>query len=148
MRKFKLNLFAIAILAFILCASLSFAQTWYTANQSTVEWDRVTTLSNGDPLGAGEVVKYRVYLKNAVNGGTPAVVSPAGDVATNSFTVTLNTEGSYFVGVSAVRYDSTDTVLGESSIAWSDDPTVCANSEDFGIRYYFLPANPGGLRRQ
>jgi hypothetical protein len=145
--KKKLAL-TITVIAIIFLATLSHAQTWYTANQSTLGWDSVTTVSNGDPLPVGDVLKYRVYRKNAVTGGTPTVVSPAGDIVVNEFTITLDTEGSYFVGVSAVRYDSSGAEIGESSLAWSDDPIYCANGEDFGIRYYFLPGNPVGLRRR
>ena len=143
----KFNFIIVAIIGIIFCASLGFAQTWYMANQSTVAWDNVSTLSGGDPVPAGDVIKYRVYLKDAIS-GNPTVVSPSGDIAANEFVITLDTEGSYFVGVSAVRYDSSGVEIGESVIAWSDDPAVCNNNVDFGIRYYFLPSNPVALHRQ
>jgi len=124
------------------------AQTWHTANQSTVAWDAVTTNTNGDPIPEGETVKYDVYLSNALTDLDKAnPVKVADSIVETRYTVTLNTEGHYFVGVQAERWQS-DTLIEASTISWSDNPLVAQDGVDFGIRYYLPPARPTGLRRQ
>ena len=112
----------------------AWGQTWHTANQATVAWDAVTTLTNDDPVPEGDIVKYKVWLKNAVTGGEPVDLA---EVAELEYTITLNTEGRYFVGVSALRYSSEDILLNESIICWSD-VIECTAEGPFGIQY-FLP---------
>jgi hypothetical protein len=38
------------IIAVLIFAAPAMAQTWHTANQVTLAWDAVTTLSSGDPV--------------------------------------------------------------------------------------------------
>lgn len=141
MKKF---IFALLV-SLMLAVSPVYAQTWHTANQSTVAWDAVTTLSNGSTIPLTDVVKYKIYLKNAVTGGEPVLLD---EVTVLEYVITLNTEGSYFIGVSALRYLSDGTLVNESVVAWSDMPEFCANSETFGVRYFISLSAPGGLRHQ
>ena len=131
---------------FILVFSVGvvYGQTWHTANQATVAWDAVTTLSNGDPVPAGDIVRYKVWLKNAVTGGEPVEL---GEVAELEYTITLNTEGKYFVGVSALRYTSENILISKSTICWSDMVACTAEAEGpFGIQYFLSLKDPVNIR--
>ena len=143
------KLLAIGLVLALLFPLQALAQTWHTANQTTVGWGAVTTLSDGTDIPSGDVVKYQVYLANAKTDPNKANPTLVGEVETLQETITLNVEGNYFVGVKARRYivnpDSSQELVGEASISWSDDPTYAANGEDFGLRYFLPPAAAGGL---
>lgn len=136
---------------------LVFAQTFHTMNQATVGWDAVTTNEDGTPLGENDVVKYRMYISNAVTDpdkANPAEITPDSDgdgtldpISDTQFTVTLNVEGKFFFGVKAERYVDGNFV-GDSIISWSDNPAIVANGETFGLQYFLPPAKPGGLSIQ
>lgn len=141
MKKKLLVLFILPVL-FLLITGL----TWKTANQVTVGWDAVTENSNGDPIDPAltEIV-YNVYLQNSITGGDPVQVATA--ISATEETITLNAEGSFYVGISSQRkLVDTGELLEESTISWSNDPTVCQNGEDFGIRYFLPSAAPINLR--
>jgi hypothetical protein len=130
---------SIAIVILLLVVGVAFAQTWHTANQATVEWDAVDILDNGDPLPATDVIEYVVYLANAITDPDKNNPSEIATVTDTSQLITLNVEGSYFVGVKAIRKDSLGEVLGESEVAWSDLPQYCQNGETFGLRFFQPP---------
>lgn len=135
----------IPFLVVFLVAGVALAQTWHTANQATVAWDAVL-LDNGDPIPPTDTIEYVVYLSNAIT--DPDKNNPV-EVATTTNTeqlITLNVEGSYFVGVKAVRKIADGTNVGESVVAWSDDPQYVQNGETFGLRYFLPPAAPNQLR--
>lgn len=130
----------------LLMAGIAFAQTWHTANQATVEWDAVTTINGGDPLPAGDTIEYTVYLANAIT--DPDKNNPA-EIATITGTsqlITLNVEGSYFVGVKAIRKIADGTNVGESVVAWSDDPQYVLAGETFGLRFFHPPDATKNMR--
>ena len=112
---------------------------WKTANQATVQWDAVTTLSDGNPVPSDNSVKYRVYLANAVT--DPDKTNPSllttNPISALEYIITLNTEGKYYIGVSAVRYDSTGAEIAdtESDINWSDTNGE-STPNPFGLVYY------------
>lgn len=136
MRKYLVS----TLLAILLIAGVAFAQTWHTANQATVEWDAVT-------VPAGSTVEYVVYLANAVTDPNKTNPSEVATLTSTSQLITLNVEGSYFVGVKSRRLlDSDSSNVGESDISWSDDPTRVQNGETFGLRYFIPPDAPGNLR--
>ena len=134
----------IAIL--LIFTGIAFAQQWYTANQATVEWDAVTTLDNGDPLPPTDIMEYVVYLANAITDPNKDNPSEIATTTSTSQLITLNVEGSFFVGVKAVRKIADGTVVGESEVAWSDDPQFVQGGETFGLRYFLPPAAPGNMR--
>lgn len=143
MKRFLIVLFLIFSLVI---GGIALAQTWHTANQATVEWDAVTTIDNGDPLPPTDTIEYVVYLANAItdpNKDNPAEI--ARTTNTNQL-ITLNVEGQYFVGVKAIRKIADGTEVGESVVAWSDDPQYVQNGETFGLRYFLPPSAPGNLR--
>lgn len=134
------------LMILLLISGIALAQTWHTANQATVAWDAVTTIDNGDPLPATDTIEYVVFLSNAItdpNKDNPVEVATTTDLEQ---LITLNVEGSYFVGVKAVRKIADGTNVGESAVAWSDDPQYVLNGETFGLRYFLPPAAPGNLR--
>lgn len=122
---------------------LVLAQTWWTANQKTMEWDAVTTLTDGSPLPAGSTIKYICYIKTVSN-STPVQVG-ASDIP--RFTYTFTVEDKYFLGVKSQRLIS-GAVVTESPISWSNDPLYAQGGTIFGVSFYYLPASPGGLRAQ
>ncbi len=136
---------ALVVLAMFV-GGIALAQTWHTANQATVEWDAVTVLDNGDPLPTTDTVEYVVYLANAITDPDKNNPTEIATIPDTSHLITLNVEGSYFVGVKAVRKISDGTVVGESEVAWSDLPQYCLNGETFGLRYFRPPAAPVNMR--
>jgi len=120
-------------------------QNWHTANQVTLGWDAVSEMVDGTPIGATDKVKYKVYIKNALTGGEPVEL---GEVEVLEYLITLNTEGSYFLGVKSLRYSSEDTLLSESIICWSDVAECAEGEEPFGVRYWLPPKSVSGLKLQ
>lgn len=139
------NAIFITMILLIFCASAS-AIDWKTTNQATVAWNAVETLIDGSPLPAGSIIKYEVYLANATTDPQKTnpvkLTDPA--ISELEYTLTLNSEGKYFVGVCAVRFDG-EIEVGRSEINWSD-----INGEQtpnpFGLIHYFSPAIPTNLR--
>ncbi len=139
MKKYFVVATAVMLLVF---GTIALGQDWYTANQVTLQWEAVTTTEDGTELPATDKVKYKVFIKNAITGGTEVEL---GEVEAVEYTITLNTEGSYFLGVRALRYSSGDVLLSESIICWSDIAECAAEGKPFGVRYWLPPASVGGL---
>lgn len=138
----KIFLIIMGILFFF--SGIAWGQTWHTADQVTVLWDAVTHLINEDPIPVGDIVKYKVWLKNAVTGGDPVEL---GEITELEYTITLNTEGKYFVGVSALRYSNENTLLNKSVVCWSDT-IECTAEGPFGIQYFLPLKSPHDLRKK
>lgn len=130
----------------IVCVNGADALQWHTANQTTIQWDAVTELSNGSPIPAGNEIRYNVYMANAITdaGKESAVLITPEPIIETQYVVTLGVEGKYLVGVSAVRLDNGE-IVDESAINWSD-----TNGEytpnPFGLRYYIPIPMPKNLR--
>jgi len=137
---------SIAVVILLLIVGVAFAQTWHTANQATVAWDAVTTLGDGSPLPAGDTMEYVVYLSNAITDPNKDNPTEVTTVTATSHLITLNVEGSFFVCVKAVRKLADTTVVGESEVAWSDDPQYVQAGETFGLRYFLPPAAIKNMR--
>lgn len=129
----------------LLFAAVATAVEWRVTNQATVSWDPVMTLENGDPLPATDSIKYKVYLSNAAT--DPGKTNPVllGETDQTQYTLTLNTEGKFIVGVTAVRYNESAEEVGESEINWSD-VNGAATPNPFGLLFYHPPASPVNLR--
>jgi len=121
--------------------TLAGAQTWHPANQATVGWDQVTTMDNGQPLPAGDVVKYTVYLTQDMSKVTYDIV--AEDIEVTQQILTFTSEGRYLWGASASRWVDGELV-GMSAISWSDDPE--AAEVPFGFVRFGAPADVRGLK--
>lgn len=136
---------AASLIMLLVFAQAGICVEWRSTNQATVAWDAVTTLNDGSALPAGDYIAYRVYLANSVT--DPEKSNPAllGETDQLQYTVTLNVEGKYYVGVQAVRYDATDTEIETSIINWSDvNGDMTPNP--FGLVHYLPPAAPLNLR--
>lgn len=141
MKKIKSMLVLLVVLLFS-ASYVSADVNWHLANQTTVGWDAVTTLSDGTPVPA-EQISYKVYIAKLADKSDKVVAGDA--VVNNQYTITLNSEGKWYVGVSTVRTVN-GVVIESSRIAWSDVPTDCENGETFGIMLYLGPANVTKLR--
>lgn len=136
---------ALILITALFYAQAAFCVEWRSTNQATVAWDAVTTLADGSALPAGHYVHYRIYLANAMTDPDKTVPAILGETAELQYTMTLNTEGKYYVGVQTVRYDETDAEITVSDINWSD-----VNGEytpnPFGLVHYLAPEAPKNLR--
>lgn len=115
---------------------------WHLANQTTVGWDAVTTLSDGTVVPPAQV-SYKVFLAKLIDKTDMSEVGTA--IVNQEFTVTLTSEGKWYVGIRAVRTVD-NVVITSSNISWSDDPIACQDGNTFGIMLYMGPANVTGLR--
>lgn len=145
MKKRMMRVLAMGMLLVFAATTNLYAMTWYTANQSSVAWDAVTTLSDGSTVPATDIVEYVIYLSNIVTDPDKTNPTEAWCGTDLTATITLNTEGQFLVGIKAVRKLADGTAVSESSRVWSDDPVVVKDGETFGIRYFLSPMAPGGL---
>lgn len=120
------------------------ALTWHTANQATIGWAPVLSLTDGTLLPSGTVVEYEVFSALLID---KSDMVSMGRTADYTKAITLTREGGNFIGVKAIRMSGEDAV-SESSISWSDNSAVCANGEDFGIQFYLIPAFPMGIYKE
>lgn len=135
------KVFAVLAFALVVMVGVAMAAEWHVANQTTIAWDAVTTSADGTvTFGAGEIT-YNVYLANAVTDPTKQNPSKIGNVSATEYTITLNTEGKFVPGVSAVRTVGAD-VIGESGITWLDDYP----DNPPGIVFYKIAPKPAGVR--
>ena len=141
----KLKTLVITAILILFLTPYAGSLEWQTANQITIGWDAVTTLPDGDPLPVGNTIKYNVYLVNSVTDPdkTNPVLLNSEPISELRYTMTLNTEGKFFVGVTAVRYDGAELV-GESTTNYSDINGVMTPNP-FGVRYYVIPNPPANL---
>jgi hypothetical protein len=130
------------IVAFLIVALAAIGQTIVDANAVQIAWDAVTTLDNGDPIPAGDIIAYEILV--APSGDKGAAISQ-GEVTNTQTTVQLATEGVFVIGVRTIRV--VNGTRYESPINWSDVNGV--NTPDpFLVRLYRPPAVPAGLRVQ
>lgn len=138
------KLFTIVILS-ILVMLVSFpamAVDFITANQTSIAWNPVTKSDDGKVTFAAGEITYSVYIANAITDPNKENPSKVRTIPETQTTLTLNTEGKYFVGISSVRTVA-GNLIGESAIAWSDEVTPA-----FGIQFFVIPGPPSGLRPQ
>jgi hypothetical protein len=150
-RNFCAKFIGILLLTFFLAPAMAvFGQTWHTMNQATIEWDPVTTI-DGSPLPTGDIIKYRVWLANAVTDPEKSNPTQVGGVDGPIYTITLNVEGKYYVGVQAVRYTPNGgggyEEIASSGICWADN-AECSEPTDgpFALRYFVAPDSPKNMR--
>ena len=119
------------------------AQTYYNTNQGTFGWDAPTKLMDGSNIPPGSTIKYQCWRRLV-----PATVGEkvGAELTPTQYTVSFTSEGSYFVGVEALRYVGVDLV-SRSAIAWSDVAANCQGGVTFGFRYWLALMQPGGQRQ-
>jgi hypothetical protein len=126
----------IGFIVTLLVASAAWAQVWHTTNQATVKWDPVTELSDGTPLPAGDVIKYDIYMVNAVTDpGKANPVKVAENIEATQHTLTLGVEGRFLLGITAKRVVDNE-VVAESEVGWTDDPEIVADGIIWGLRHF------------
>ncbi len=135
----------ITISPFLMMGAQASAFDWHTANQITVAWEAVTTKTDGTPLAADDTVEYVVYLANAISDPDKANPTQVWRGAATEAVITLGVEGEFLAGVKAIRKIADGTEVGESVIAWSDEP-LYTNDKTFGLRYFLPPAAIQGLK--
>lgn len=131
----------------ILLAAPAFGQVTMWINvldgTPTLHWDAVTTTIDNTTIPATEVVKYEVFLANAIT--DPGKTNPA-RITTNPITtleMSINlgsTEGKFLPGVRSVRTLNGE-VLSYSTISWSDNVEV-VDGDPFGLMLYISPKGP------
>ena len=138
--KKLIELLIVLAFSIFLIVNVAGAVEWHTANQITVEWDAVTTVT------APDVLKYGVYTRMLPN-AEPVLLN---EQDTTAVTITFEAEGKYIIGVSTIRYVNQGTPEEqrlESEINWSD--TNGENTPNpFGSSYYITPVGPKNLRIQ
>lgn len=130
-----------------------FGQTWHVANQKTIAWDAVQLMNGDQIIPAGDMMSYEVYTvlytdlkENAVLNTTTDPVEVTAQLSEITAIVTIANEGKYFVGVRTIRIPQGETeVIKSENIAWSDNPMACKAGETFGLKFYFLPNDAGGI---
>ncbi len=126
------------VLFILLACSVAHAQTWFTANQVTVAWDAVAKVQPTD------AIKYQVYLRIGTTGDGAAYGTETEAIQQ---TITFSAEGSWFIGVKALRYVQGEaTPIPSATISWSNEGED-TNNNPFGVRYLVAPASVGGIRR-
>jgi hypothetical protein len=138
----KLTLLFLISIMFCFATAAS-GQDWITANQISIAWDAVTNLENGDPIPPGSTIKYQVWIRRE---GQTTATQTGGESEATQGVVTFNSEGRFFIGVEAIRYEN-DQVVARSSITWSDSEDAEAVPSPFGVIYYLAPQSAKNLRR-
>ena len=116
---------------------------WIPANQVTVEWDAVTTDTNGNPLPAAEIRYTSVY----VNSLDTAKANPVtvGTTTETTQVFTFQGEGQFILGVRAERVKD-GILVATGAYAWSDNAANVKDGKTFGVSRYAAPATAGGIR--
>lgn len=124
----------------------AYAQEWHIANQITISWDAVTKMEGGAIIPETDIIEYKVHLANAIIDPEKTNSVEIGIADECIYTLTLNTEGQYFVGLQTLRMKPDRTLIAESVIGWSDDPAIVANGAIFGLQYFVPPLPPHNVR--
>ena len=132
------------ILLILMMASTAWAMDWHDTNQVTIAWDNPTELSSGAPVPEDNTISNIIYVAPDEDKAQKVEV---GETPNTEYTITLDSEGKYLVGVKSVRLDAEGNQLSESIIAWSDDPEL-VKTEVFGILHYFSLKPASGLSPQ
>lgn len=136
-----LKLLRLLVVVLLMPAELV-AQTWYPANQKTIAWDAVTTMTSGGTVPSGDTVKYQVWTKR----GAEAPVKAGYEITATQAVVTLPSEGRFLVGAQAVRYPAGETIGQPSAVTWSDSADVVAVPSPFGLFFFQAAANVKNFR--
>lgn len=143
------------LIGMFLCASVAISQaapdSWHTANQVTVSWDPVTTLGNDTSLPEGSIIKYELFMANMITDPNKTNPASIGITDQTSYTLTLNVEGRFLLGIKTLRYvleadGVTETLVESSDYGWTDDPEIVANGQTFGVRYFLPPGKIKGFK--
>jgi hypothetical protein len=134
------------IISILLTASLSNAQTWWTANQVTVAWDAVAPPKDAQGADLPGAIKYQAYIKFQDAAATPVPVG--GVIDETQQVISFSNEGRYFVCAQTLRFPPDEAEPQKSAIVCSDNAAVCSGGSPFGVKFFIAPGGPGGLKFQ
>lgn len=98
------------VLLFIFVTALSYSQQVIYTNQVTVTWDVTTTLTDGRPIPAEDVVTYEVYRNDEL----------IDEIDLPPYTMTIEPEVTTKVGVRGRRVTAVYGEVTHSDYLWSD----------------------------
>ena len=101
---------AILVLLFIFTAVIVFSQEIVYTNQVTFTWDVTTTLTNGNPIPAEDIVTYEVYRNDEL----------MDEIDLPPYTMTIEPEITTRVGVRGKRVTAIYGEIAHSEYLWSD----------------------------
>ena len=134
----------------VLLAPLLMAQDIIYKTSAIVEWDAVTQLGNGDPIPAGWVMSYEVYVSTqypVINEQDPAAHTYLGATSAAQYgPITVDWYEHKAVGVRCKLIEDDGITIYYSEIGWSYVPEVTDGSPFLYVRLS-LP-RPMGLRTQ
>jgi len=137
------KLFAIVLCLMFVAFTLAVAQEIVYTNQITVAWDAPTELDTGEPIPPEDILEYEVWVRDAAD-----EVTYIGRTSALEYTVTMPYEGTFDVGVQAIRIISTGEEV-YSGINWSDvDDPAGATPIPFVARFLRGVREPSNLRVQ
>ena len=93
----------IAVLMVLFMAGIAMAIDWVPTDQATVAWDHVTSLENGDPITDLTQRYYIVYIVDYAQTDKEIAKEEQGETDQNQYTVTINRDGRFYVGVECIR---------------------------------------------
>ncbi|OEU68498.1 MAG: hypothetical protein BBJ57_07410 [Desulfobacterales bacterium PC51MH44] len=134
----KLFILGTLVISLLAVAVLALADEWHTTNQVAIRWDPVTTLVNGDPVPATDIVTYSLYTKSVQTGAETEVVTQISETETP---ITFAAEGDFHIGIRAYRSipaagELPVRIIGQSTIGWSSDPLIVRDGMTFGVSHY------------
>jgi len=141
-RFWKLK-FLFVLVIIVTMADVLWPMDWTATNQVTLAWTPVATLMDGSAIPAGDVVSYGIFIVPETGDKLSDKVK-MGETGDAHFVITFETEGRFFVGVSAKRFKD-ENMISYSSVSWSDNPVVVKDGMVFGIIYFRAPVGVLGL---
>lgn len=130
---------------FLLCSILALISTipaaaveWHTVNQVKVNW--VHEL--GDKIPADQIT-FNLHVANALT--DPQATNPVqvvSSITEGPYTLTLNADGDYYIGVSAVRTVN-GKIVAVSGIRWGKEGT--STTAGWGVSYWEKPEMPSSI---
>lgn len=129
----------------VLVTACAFAQVVLYQDTATLEWDAITTDSNGDPLLPGDTVSYDVYIYD--NNAPPADVQDIalltyyGTTSDTSMLILFPDRREWVVGVRGTITDGGGNTGDPSRVAWS----LISGDVDIatmGGPFYYAPLVP------
>jgi len=137
-------------IALLFVAALAVGQQVYYESTPTLEWEPVTTDSDGNPFLAGDTVEYEVLIWDMAQGDVtlqPASeLSPIGTVSTTELQLSFPYRSEWAVAVRTVHTDSGGNVT-MSDLAYSTvEEDTASGPFWYSPVLTWIPQRPSGLR--
>jgi hypothetical protein len=133
----KKRFFYIAFVLLLFMLSMSIAQEIQYTNQITIAWDPMTSLADGSPIPAKDVIIYEIFKGDQLIGETSEL----------QYTVTFDQEGEYRVGVRTKRQVASTGDIVYSEINYSDQ-NGDSTPNPFVVRFLIPVQTVANLRSQ